>query len=266
MPCARIARSVSRHVSVIESPHNPQLKKWLSLAAHPEDSDSSWVPVEGFKQVRDLAAKRPIELLLYCDGQATRLRSLISRSRQTARLSERLMRTLSSVETSQGLMAFFEKPLWRWEELTPCVLYLYRLQDPGNLGTLFRTAQAAGSFSVVTSKGTVSCYNAKVVRASAGALFSTPFLEAVAVDRLCKRGYHLWAAAPGGGTSLFEAQFQPPLAVLLGSEGSGLPSTILRKSSQRLHIPMRPEVESLNAAVAGSLILYEVSRRITMHG
>ena len=222
--------------------------------------------MEGPKQIRELAAKQPIELLLFSDGEASRLTPLISRSRETAHLSESLLATLSSLETSQGVLAFFRKPSWGWEDLASCILYLDRLQDPGNLGTLLRTARATGIFSIITSPKTVSCFNSKVVRASAATLFSTPFLEGVPMRELKRRGYHLWAATPRQGRSLFKVCFQPPLAIVLGNEGNGLDKSVLRQGFRRLHIPMHPKAESLNVAVAGSLILYEVTRQTRLYG
>lgn len=257
---------MTRHVLRIESRRNARFKEWLSYTSNPEHSGCSWLPVEGWKQVTDVAARRPIELLLFDDEQGVGLQQLLSRSREAAQLPKRLIQILSQVEVSQGLLAFFQKPVWRWKQLTSCILYLYKLQDPGNLGTLFRTARATGIASIVTSPGTVSCFNSKVVRASATAIFSTPFLEGRTVGELRKRGYHLWATAPGKGSSLFEAQWNSPLAILLGSEGSGLREPMVRRAAHRLHIPMHPEAESLNAAVAGSLILYEVSRWMNKHG
>ena len=257
---------VPPRISLIKSRRNPQYKKWVRYVSQPHLPDCHWLPVEGWKQVQEMAAKQTIELLLFSDGQGPRLTQLISRSQQSVRLPEHLLEALSSLQTSQGVMAFFGKPVWRWEDLTPCVLFLDQLQDPGNLGTLLRTTHATGIFSVVTSPGTVSCFNPKVIRASAATLFSTPFLEGILLEELVSRGYRLWAATPKDGTSLFRARFRPPLTIVLGNEGSGLPQTALEQSFKRLHIPMHPEAESLNAAVAGSLILYEVTRQTRWHG
>ena len=253
-------------ISLIKSRRNPKYKEWLGYVSQPHLPGCRWLSVEGPRQIRELSAKQPIELLLFSDGKASRLTQLIARSRQTAHLSENLLETLSSLETSQGVMAFFRKPSWGWEDLASCVLYLDRLQDPGNLGTLLRTARATGIFSVVTSPKTVSCFNSKVVRASAVTLFSTPFLEGVPVGELKRRGYRLWAATPREGQALFKVRFQSPLAIVLGNEGSGLDKSVLRQGFRRLHIPMHPEAESLNVAVAGSLILYEVTRQTRLYG
>ncbi len=225
------------------------------MASEPQRDDCPWVPVEGWKQVEEMAERVDLELLLYCGREEDRPKRLIQRSQEAIRLSKRLMKLLSGVETPQGVMAFAEKPEWGWEELAPMVLYLEGAQDPGNLGTLLRTAQATAS-SIVTGPKCVSFFNRKVVRASSAALFSTPFRQGVPVEELTRRGYGLWAAEQGAGESLFSLQFELPLAVVLGGEGPGLSPEALSAASLRLHLPMQPGCESLNLSVAGSLILY----------
>lgn len=262
----RIPRQVKGEFARITSAHNPRFRTWLHHARRPHADDSPWLPVEGWKQVSDLAATRPIEALLFCDPKEPLLRPLLSRARDSACLPERLLSRLSATQSAQGVLAFFSKPTWTWQDIGSCVLYLHRVQDPGNLGALLRTSRATGCFGVVTSPETVSCYNAKVVRASAAALFSTPLLQAIPLEELRRRGYCIWAATPDGGRSLFKARFRPPLAILIGNEGCGLEATILEQADEQVFIPMQGEAESLNAAVAGSLILYEVLRQLHRHG
>ncbi len=252
---------MSSSVSRIESRQNPQYKLWKKYVAHPEKEDCPWIPVEGWKQIQDLSTQHPLELLLFLEEAAPGLQSLLFRSNQSFQLTPSLFQSLSTLDSSQQILAFFEKPCWNWNDLTSRVLYLNELQDPGNLGTLLRTARATGIFSVATSPHTVSCFNAKVVRASAASLFSVPFLEGIEAGELKSRGYQLWATTPQSGKSLFEAHFESPLAIVIGNEGRGLSAALLGRADQHLHIPMQPQVESLNAAVAGSLVLYEVFRQ-----
>ncbi len=229
--------------------------------SHPEKEDCPWISVEGWRQIEDLSAQLSIELLLFSERAEPRLQNLLSRSNQSFHLAPSLFQSLSTLDSSQQILAFFEKPTWNWDDFTPRVLYLHQLQDPGNLGTLLRTARATGIFSVATSAHTVSCFNAKVVRASAASLFSVPFLEGIETSELKSRGYRIWATTPQGGRSLFETHFESPLVIVIGNEGRGLGSAVLGLADHHLHIPMQPQVESLNAAVAGSLVLYEVFRQ-----
>ncbi len=243
----------------IDSRHNPRFKEWKRLLARPQVADCPWVAVEGWKAAVELAVSRPIQLLLCSDSDRPEFETLRRRSAQAFLLPERLLRGLSSVESFQGLLAFFEKPSWDWPDLPSRLLFAWKLQDPGNLGGLLRTARATG-FGVVCGPDTVSCYNPKAVRASSAALFFTPILENATPLDVRRRGYRLVAATSREGVPFWEADWTPPLAVLVGNEGRGLEVEILAGSDQLVHIPMRGGAESLNAAVAGSLLLYEAIR------
>ena len=244
----------------LESRHNPKFKQWLEYARRPEDPDCPWIPVEGWKQLAELTGL-PIELLLFCEPEDARLSPLATRARERVRISPRLMQTISQVESPQSVFAFVAKPRWEWDAMTPWVIFVDRLQDPGNLGTLFRTARATGLFSLAVSPGAVSCFNAKVVRASAASLFSVPFRESVSLNDLLERNYCVWATTPESGERLFDAQFEPPCALAIGNEGAGLAPDIEQSAHHRVTIPMAERSESLNAAVAGALVMYEVYRR-----
>ncbi len=246
---------------MIRSRSNKRFQRLRLLVAGCASSDGPWVMVEGWKQVSDLSRTLEIEVLLYSQDGDARLSQLRRRSRQCLHLSKPLFKSLSSVENPQGVAAFFPKRKWNWSDLGPYVLYAHELQDPGNLGTLLRTAESTGQFTLVTSPGCACCYGSKTVRASVGAALRLPLLERIPWTSLRSRGYQLWATTHLGGTSLFQARFRPPLAVLVGNEGNGLPSRILEAADHLLHIPMGFAEGSLNAAVAGSLALYEVFRR-----
>ena len=220
--------------------------------------------------VEDLSQDHQIKLLLFSEKLTQtpngRLERLCQKSQESISLSEALLKSLSGVETPQGVLAFFEKPTWSWDDLGPYLLYAHEIQDPGNLGTLLRTAAATGLFSLLASPGTVSCFNTKVIRASAGAILRVPLLEGIDWTQLKSRGICLWLATPRRGQSLFQAQFRPPLAIAIGSEGSGPDSSLLKEADQLLQIPMKARAESLNAGVAGAVILYEVYRQQDIHG
>jgi TrmH family RNA methyltransferase len=251
---------------LIQSRQNLHYKQWQQYASHPERPECPWIPIESNKQILELSRQQPIELLLFSDASETPAQELLPRSRQSQRLSADLLQQISSLRSSQEMVAFFEKPVWEWEDLTPWVLYLDQLQDPGNLGTLLRTARATNMFSVATSPGSVACFNAKVIRASAASLFAVPFREGLKLEELKSRGYALKAATLQQGPSLFDARLESPLAIIIGNEGSGPTASTLAAIDDHLHIPMGEGSESLNAAVAGSLIAYEIFRRGGNHG
>ena len=218
--------------------------------------------MSGRKQIIELAPYSPIELLLLTDRTLGREASEIEKfSQNSVLLSNRLMDRIVPVENHQSMLAFFKKPGWSWDDITPYILVLDQIQDPGNLGTILRSAAATGIFSVITTPGTVSVFNPKALRASAGLLFKIPFLTQISSEEISCHGYNLYAAAAIGGTSAFEAGFQFPLALILGNEGQGLDLEKDWASAELIRIPMADGMNSLNAGVAGSILMYEVYRR-----
>ncbi|MCZ6750333.1 MAG: RNA methyltransferase, partial [Acidobacteria bacterium] len=147
---------------------------------------------------------------------------------------------------------------------SPLLLLVTGLQDPGNLGTVLRSAEAFGVTGIILTRSTVSPYNAKVVRATAGAVFRIPMLRnltaAEAVALLRRRRVRLFSSVVRGGRRLSEIDCAGPMAVAIGSEGAGLPQEI-SAAGRRLTIPMAAAVESLNAATAAAVILYEIARQ-----
>lgn len=137
------------------------------------------------------------------------------------------------------------------------------LQDPGNLGTILRSAEAFGAAGVFLTEGTVSPYNSKVLRGSAGSIFRLPFAQiasAELIPLLRARGVRLLATSSHKGTPLAEANWTLPLAIFIGNEGAGLAREIMHQMDETLVIPQAQPVESLNAGVAASIVLYEAAR------
>jgi TrmH family RNA methyltransferase len=181
----------------------------------------------------------------------------------------------SAVDTQhpQGIAALLIPPTWDIESAfpakqAPLLLIAAALQDPGNLGTLIRSAEAFGATAVLTTAGTVSEWNQKALRASAGSVFRVPVVAATPADILAlkSRGLCLFAAVAGNpqgpdALPVAAADLAQPCALMIGNEGSGLTTELLQIATARITIPTPGPVESLNAAVAGSLLLYEASRQ-----
>jgi TrmH family RNA methyltransferase len=138
------------------------------------------------------------------------------------------------------------------------------LQDPGNLGTILRSAEAFGAAGVILGEGTVSPFNSKVVRGSAGSIFRLSVVRTKLADllpRLREKSVRLLATSSHKGAPLPEADFSGPIAVLIGGEGAGISKDVMGKIDEVVAIPHTPQVESLNAGVAASIVLYEIARR-----
>jgi RNA methyltransferase, TrmH family len=145
------------------------------------------------------------------------------------------------------------------------VAVLVEVQDPGNLGTVLRSADAAGAGSVILTRGSVDLYNPKVVRASAGALFAVPVARDVPLDRalraLHSSGVPVLAAAAGAGASVFDADLTGAAAFLFGNEARGLPDAAREGADATIGIPIRGHAESLNLAAAATVVLFEAARQ-----
>jgi len=183
-------------------------------------------------------------------------------------LSPSLMKSLTEVESPQGAVALVDRPAPSHDWLDRpevFVLILDALQDPGNVGTLFRTAEAAGVTGILLSRGCADPLSAKALRASAGSAFRLPFVSDLKVEELLglvSPRVRLVAATAGPSAgSLFEAPLGLPLALALGSEGSGLDSRLEEAAVARVRVPAARRVESLNVAAAGAVALFEIARR-----
>ena len=179
-----------------------------------------------------------------------------------------LMKSLADVETHQGVLALVERPRedrgWLGVE-NAFILILDGLQDPGNVGTLFRSAEAAGVTGVLLTRGCADPLSPKALRASAGSAFRLPHLSNLTADEalaLLPAPTRLMAATVGPlAASIFEAPIDLPLALALGSEGSGLSARIEGAAQHRIRIPVARPVESLNVAAAGAIVMFEIARR-----
>ena len=185
---------------------------------------------------------------------------------EVIRLPVDIFASCTETAAPQGLAALMVPPVSTVESMltgTPLLLVAVGLQDPGNLGTLVRSAQAFGATGVLLTAGTVSAWNGKAMRASAGAVFHVPLAASSAdgMRALQARGVRVLAAVKEDATPAHEAALCGPVALLVGNEGAGLDGEWLGLADGRVTVPCPGAVESLNAAVAGSLLLYEASRQ-----
>ena len=168
--------------------------------------------------------------------------------------------------TPQGVAALLVPPVGTVDEMlrgNPLILIAVGLQDPGNLGTLVRSAEAFGATGVMTTPGTVSVWNQKAIRASAGSVFRVPVAsaDAAGMEVLEQQGVRLLAALKDHARNVEDVDLRGACAFLIGNEGAGLSEDWVRMADERVTIPCPGWIESLNAAVAGSLLLYEASRQ-----
>jgi RNA methyltransferase, TrmH family len=211
---------------------------------------------------------RPIRAILAAQSVSTAVTSHVKGLHQASVqvVPDELFQAVVSTESAQGVLALVEPPTWAVDQLfrgRSLVVILDGVQDPGNAGTIVRAAEAFGASGVMFLKGSVSPFNPKTLRASAGSLFRLPFLHGLDADvaraALRQRRVDVYAATPDGEKILHEVDLTRKTALLVGSEAQGV-SAKMRGCAIDLRIPTSG-VESLNAAVAASVILYEAARQ-----
>jgi TrmH family RNA methyltransferase len=202
--------------------------------------------------------------------------ALRARVERVESVDDRALAALASTEHPQGVLAVIEPKVWSLEDLLPAsrsplpgsgsplsvVLGLDAVQDPGNVGTMIRTAHALGAAGVIALPGTADLSNPKAIRAAMGASFRIPCVAAP-IDAVlawtAERHGELWAATSDGEDIALLTAHRSPLTVLVvGNEGAGLSPEVERPATRKVTIPMRPGVESLNVAVAAGILLYEL--------
>ncbi len=234
--------------------------------------------VEGERLVLDTPAEFIQRLYVTEEVLERRRQSLEERGLldRTTLVTEEIMEKVSDTRTPQGLLAVAGEPSYTLSELLggsaentgerkPLLLLLEDIQDPGNLGTMFRTAEAAGATGIIMSRGTVDVFNPKTVRSTMSAVFRQPFLYTEDLQEtmreLQKRGIRILAAALEGSEEYQLADYTQPCAIVIGNEGNGLTQATLQLSDQKVRIPMAGRIESLNAAISAGILLYEAARQ-----
>jgi len=196
---------------------------------------------------------------------------IVPRGVEVLRLTDDVFASVVETQSPQGVAALLVPPVPTLEDVmgrasASLILVAAGLQDPGNLGTLVRSAEAFGATGVLTTPGTVSAWNQKALRASVGSVFRMPVVAVTAseIEGLKQRGVRLIAAVGADDFGVVAAQemdFTSACALMIGNEGAGLAAEWMEMCDARVTIPCPGKVESLNAAVAGSLLLYEASRQ-----
>jgi RNA methyltransferase, TrmH family len=263
----------------IEGRHNPLLKQLRQAFSRAQRTPEGDCAIEGLRMLEEAIRSglrfRAVFFRESAQDRAERLLPQIGNHVETLLLPDKLFDASVPSETPQGVAALVRLKEFSLDDvlekerlqLGP-VIALAGLQDPGNLGTIIRSAEAFGSAGMIVGEGTVSPLNAKAVRASAGSMFRLPVVPAPStagfedvVAKLRAQNVRLVATSSHKGTPLHQVNLTGPLAVFIGSEGSGLSRGLMTQVDEVVAIPHTPQVESLNAGVAGSIILYEAARQ-----
>lgn len=264
-------------MGVITATQNHRIKYIKKLAQSSFRRKEGKLVVEGMRLVEEaLASTWQMENFFYTTDSvqgergAQLLEGVIKKGVPYFEVTEAVMAEMADTETPQGVLALLEQPDYLLSDILPpgkpaLVVLVDGIQDPGNLGTVIRTADAAGATGVVLLKGTVDLYNPKVIRSTMGSLFHLPVVTGgdinTAVDYLVSAGLELLVGDPSGKLPIFGVDLTRPLVIAVGNEGAGPGTEIYKYTHTKVNIPMPGQAESLNVAVAASIMLYEVIRQ-----
>ncbi len=274
---AESKRGADARLRRIEGRHNALLKELRQAFAHAKLTSEGDCAIEGMRTLEEAIRSglrfRAVFFRESAMERAQRLLPQIGAHVETLLIPDRLFDGAVPSETPQGVAAlvrlkeFSVDDILERTQVGP-ILVVVGLQDPGNLGTILRSAEAFGSAGVVLGEGTVSSVNSKVIRASAGSVFRLPVVTVkmaggmeTVVTKLRERGLRMLATSSHKGTPIDQVKINGSSAIFLGSEGSGLPRHMMTLMDDTLAIPHATQVESLNAGVAGSIVLYEAARQ-----
>ncbi|MBG0770388.1 MAG: RNA methyltransferase [Anaerolineaceae bacterium] len=253
----------------ISSPNNPKIKMARALQTHPrgKQSDQAFI-AEGVRLVEEAASVGwPVEFILFDESLSERgqvlIQELIARGNtEVYQIPPNLMSEISGTETPQGILAVLKNQALPLPTDPTFLILADQVRDPGNMGTLLRTAEAAGADGVILTPGTVNAFAPKVLRAGMGAHFHLPIhaLPWQEITPLLK-GLPVFLATADASLPLWEADFTQPCVLLLGGEAFGATSMGEALATDRVAIPMPGRAESLNAAMAGGILIAEVLRQ-----
>lgn len=258
-------------MKVITSKDNRIYKQCKALGTKKHRDATGLYLVEGEKLVREACEAGMAEIVI---AETDHAENISGYETNAVLFDNRLFENIAHTETSQGVLAVVRKKTFNWETFIGAVsgreegqgniIVLDRLQDPGNIGTIIRTADAAGYGGVISVKGTGDIYSPKVVRAAAGSIMRLPiyFAESATetVDMLKKYGKTIVGTALNTDLYYYDADLSKDIAIVIGNEGNGMSEKFEKNTDINVKIPMSGSIDSLNAAVAAGILMYQ-SRR-----
>ena len=259
-------------MQVITSKENENIKEIRKLKDKKYRDEKNEFVVEGIKMIQEaINENAKIKVIVVCDDCTTSGTIPNELLYEIAKfnclyVNEKIFNLLTNVTNPQGILAVIEKESQE-EKINfneNVILILDDIQDPGNMGTIIRTVDSIGLSQVLVSKDSADCYNPKVVRSTMGAIFRVKVIECEniikTIKEVKKHKYKVYATSLATDKSIYDVNFEKS-AIIIGNEANGVSGECLENSDEKIKIPMQGKTESLNAAVATSVILYESLRQ-----
>lgn len=258
----------------VSSRQNALVKELRRAFSRGEPTVDGALAIEGVRIIEEaVRSGLRFQAIIFSESgrtHAARLLSQMSSHTEALLLPDEVFASAVSTETPQGVAALVKLKPAKLEDLLEqlsndlLLVGIAGLQDPGNLGTIIRSAEAFSARAILLGEKTVSHFNPKVARASAGSLFRQPLIPvklAESIQALKQRGVRILATSSHKGISLPDADFSGACMIVIGNEGAGVPAEILAAADDLITIPHSSRVESLNAGIAASIVLYEAARQ-----
>lgn len=266
-------KEIESRLRRVSSRQNTLVKDLRKALSQGEPTAEGFLAIEGMRIIEEaIRSGLRFQAIFFSDAgsaHATRLLPQIGSQVETLLLPDEVFASAVNTESPQGVAALVKLRPHKFEDLLESasdslMVGVAGIQDPGNLGTIIRSAEAFGARAVLLGEKTVSHFNSKSVRGSAGSLFRQPLIrvklgESIAL--LKQKGVRVLASSSHKGKPLHEANFTGAAMIIVGNEGAGVPAEILSLADELVTIPHSPRVESLNAGIAASILLYEAARQ-----
>ena len=259
---------------MISSISNQQVKEITKLQKQPKyRKASSLFIAEGFKMLKEAAENGCLvktyisEFVLEKKHESL---EWLCKEFPYETVSDQVFRQLSGTVTTQGILGIVKQPSYSITDILDDKKHIWLLlddiRDPGNLGTIMRTAEGAGMSAVIMGKGTADLFNPKTVRSTMGAIFRMPFVYVDDITEIIKQikdnGYSVYGTAMAGSIAYDKADYTKGAGIVIGNEANGIQDSVLECITGSINIPMDGKLESLNAAVAAAVVMYEAARQV----
>lgn len=251
---------------------NPMVKAAAELKQKKYRQQQGLFLAEGLRTVEEAVRYGAVQSIFYTAIEDDRTRAVLEEAAakqiKLVCVSDKVLKKIADTETPQGIIAVCEMSSKRLDDFLASgkmLLVLDRVTDPGNIGTMLRTADAAGVGGLLLLQGCADIYAPKTVRASMGSLFHLPVLSGLSEELLVqaarKAGYELLVTCLDGADNLYKADLQGRLAFVMGNEANGVSPALLAAADKRVFIPMQGRAESLNVAMAAGIVMFEALRQ-----
>lgn len=247
---------------MITSVQNNRVKQWKRLHTRKGRMKSGTFLIEGDHLLEDaLSSGWKVKEIILQEGIEF---PFSLKDIQITHVSEGVFQHIAHTQSPQGIIAVVameQNVIVTGDK----ILMVDQVQDPGNLGTMIRSADAAGFSAIILGEGTVDIYNDKVIRSTQGSIFHIPVIQANLMDKIKKIkqiGFTIWATALEDAIDYDQMDVQEKIAIIVGNEGAGIQEKLLRKADHLVKIPIYGKAESLNVSIAASILMYDVQRSL----